>query len=141
MSVRPQASSRDISPEAVEKMTEHTSIMQRLFPDTPKWTVIIAAAFPHDEEDIEMERAGDEGVPPICETQICYVRAVNVHTAIEMCMARVYEELTEEAEMVDFTLTVAAAFAGHMVDMSDDYDPEKSAFAHMEKVIEPEEAA
>jgi hypothetical protein len=133
---RPHSTSKDVTAEVMEDFDRQSSLLRSIFPDTPLFTVVLAVSFPHEEEDVEAERDGLEG-PPVLDCCTLHVRAVNVHTAIDIAMAEtsrgIYDEMGDDTV---FTLLVAGAFIGNVVDLAEDYDYEKSAFYSPENAME-----
>lgn len=120
---RPHAHSSEVTDEAVATITRQSAIIQGLLPDIPRFTVIVAAAFPFDNDDMEMEGID---VPTIMQSYLFHLRAVNVHVAVELGLAQAalaIKDDTEGEEDVPFALSVVGAFEGHHRDYALDYDP------------------
>ena len=135
-SIRPHSSSKELSAETTEDFDRQSNILANLFPDVPRFTVSVAVAFPHTPEDISDEQDGGSDAP-ILDCCTLHVRAVNVHTAVDIVMSRVGQEIREAmGDDADFTLICVSAFVGHHVDIANNYDYSKSAFYSTENAIE-----
>lgn len=136
---RPHATSRDVSTEDIAALTKQSSLISSLFPNTPRFTVVVAAAFPHDSEDVENEFESFDSTPPILESYTLCVRAVNVHTAIDMALTQTVNMIREDygnTDDLDFTLSVVGAFEGHLQDFSTSYDYRRSGIHDVEAAAE-----
>ncbi|QIG76064.1 hypothetical protein EVC24_043 [Rhizobium phage RHph_I4] len=138
-SPRPHANSRQIVQQEIENLSRQSDFISRLLPDVPRFTIIVSAAFPHTGDDIELEKEDAEEASPILESFTLYLRAVNVHTAIDSALAKVAETIRgdlHDGEEIEFTLSCAGAFEGHIMDQSLDYDYTKSGLYDPEAAIQ-----
>ncbi|AHC30420.1 hypothetical protein CC53_gp003 [Rhizobium phage vB_RleS_L338C] len=139
ISPRPHANSRQIVQQEIDNLNRQSDLLNRLLPDVPRFTIVVSAAFPHDTDDIELEKEDAAEAPPILESFTLYLRCVNVHTAIDAALAKVAETIRsdmDDGEEIDFTLSCAGAFEGHILDLSVDYDYTKSGLYDEEAAIQ-----
>lgn len=128
---RPHANSRQIDAEMTSDLMKKSKLLSQLLPDPPAFTVVIAIAFPHDVMDIEDEESEEENIQ---QSQTFYIKAANVHTAIDMAMAQSAEMMQEEG-FEYYSLMCCGAFSGTQEDLSQTYSYKKSGLFDEEEAL------